>query len=183
MPARGEAALQARWDYGWIPWMADNAQTGSDGRRAFAPEDQGDESVTEDMVIPQHGPVPAQDPAEDSVAEHEFYELRAGGTLVAIEASRGMRPIILYAGPDLPEVAAQDLALLATRQHAPGSASVPLRGSIINEIGTGISGPSGLIAHRVGAALQLLLQRAHFPPFRGQSVLRGLKLFLQFLGS
>ncbi len=106
--------------------------------------------MTEDMAIPQHGPIPVNDPAEDAVTEHEFYELRAGGTLLAIEASRGMRPIVLYAGPDLQGVRAQDLALLATRQHAPGSASVPLRGSIINEIGTGISGPSGLIAHRAG---------------------------------
>ncbi|MDJ0643929.1 MAG: alpha-galactosidase [Erythrobacter sp.] len=55
-----------------------------------------------------------------------------------------------FAGPDLPGVPAKDLAILATRQHAPGSASVPLRGSIINEIGTGISGPSGLVAHRAG---------------------------------
>ncbi|MEL7446980.1 MAG: alpha-galactosidase, partial [Pseudomonadota bacterium] len=79
-----------------------------------------------------------------------FYSLRAGGTLVAIEASNGSRPVILHAGPDLPGVSPEELAVLATRQHAPGTSSVPLRGSMINEIGTGISGPPGLIAHRDG---------------------------------
>ncbi|MEL7219322.1 MAG: glycoside hydrolase family 36 N-terminal domain-containing protein, partial [Pseudomonadota bacterium] len=130
--------------------MADNAQTEAGDRHGFSTENQGDVTTSEDLAIPQHGPVPAHDPAEDAVSEHEFFELRAGGTLVAIEASHGMRPIILYAGPDLPGVEARCLELLATRQHAPGSASVPLRGSIINEIGTGISGPSGLVAHRAG---------------------------------
>jgi len=130
--------------------MADNARTGADSRTAFASENQSGGVANDELAIPQHGPVPVHDPAEDAVSEHEFFELRAGGTLVAIEATHAMRPIILYAGPDLPGVEARDLALLATRQHTPGSASVPLRGSIINEIGTGISGPSGLVAHRAG---------------------------------
>ncbi len=80
----------------------------------------------------------------------QYYELRGGGSYLAIEATPGMRPIILYAGPDLPGASAAELALLATRQHAPGSAAVPLRGSLLNEIGTGISGPSGLAGHRGG---------------------------------
>ncbi|MBV7266486.1 alpha-galactosidase [Erythrobacter ani] len=77
-------------------------------------------------------------------------ELRAGGTLVAIEAEAGERPVMLYAGPDIPETGAAELALLTTRQHAPGSASIPLRGSLLNEIGTGVSGAPGLLAHRAG---------------------------------
>jgi len=70
--------------------------------------------------------------------------------LVALEASQGARPICLYAGVDLPGASAREIALLSTRQHAPGGPAAPLRGSLMNEVGTGISGPSGLIAHRDG---------------------------------
>ncbi len=76
--------------------------------------------------------------------------VRAGGTLLAVDAGIGQRAHILYAGPDLPGASASELALLATRQHAPGSAAVPLDGSLLHEIGTGIPGPSGLIGHRDG---------------------------------
>ncbi|TRD12068.1 alpha-galactosidase [Erythrobacter insulae] len=85
-----------------------------------------------------------------TTASPRYYELRAGGALIALEASHGDRPIVLYAGRDLPNVSSQELALLSTQQHAPGSAAVPLRGSFLNEVGTGISGPSGLTAHRSG---------------------------------
>ena len=108
-----------------------------------------DNSAASETAIHEHRPVPVSDPVEQGTGKLEFCELRAGGTYLAIETSIGMRPIILYAGPDLPGAAASELALLATRQHAPGSASVPLRGSLLNEIGTGISGPSrGLKQHR-----------------------------------
>ncbi|WP_299193723.1 alpha-galactosidase [uncultured Erythrobacter sp.] len=81
---------------------------------------------------------------------HELFELRAGGTLLALEARKGERAHILYAGPDLPGANAEELALLATRQHAPGTPAVHQRGSLLNEVGTGISGPSSLIGHRGG---------------------------------
>ncbi|MEM7664909.1 MAG: alpha-galactosidase [Pseudomonadota bacterium] len=141
--------------------MADDTQSAADAKEAFAPDGADDRSANDEMAVPQHGPVPADDPADPVGGDHKFFELRAAGTLVAIEATKGMRPIILYAGPDLDRVEAQDLALLATRQHAPGSASVPLRGSMINEIGTGISGPSGLVAHRAGQdwAIDLRIDR------------------------
>ncbi|MEM9500997.1 MAG: alpha-galactosidase [Pseudomonadota bacterium] len=141
--------------------MADKAQTGESARETLAAERQYDRTDNEEMTVAQHGPGPADDPANPIGGEHSFFELRAGGTLIAVEATKGMRPIVLYAGPDLPGAEARDLALLATRQHAPGSASVPLRGSILNEIGTGISGPSGLIAHRAGQdwAIDLRIER------------------------
>ncbi len=77
--------------------------------------------------------------------------VRAGGTLLAVEAGIGERAKVLYAGDDLPGANAGELALLATRQHAPGGAAVPLDGSLLHETGTGIPGPSGLIGHRDGA--------------------------------
>jgi len=135
---------------GWIPWMADNPQSSTNSDDILRTQSQHGAGETDELAIHHHGPVPATDPADATGEEHQFYELRAGGTLVAIEATKGARPIILYAGPNLPEAKAKDLSVLATRQHAPGSASVPLRGSVLNEIGTGISGPSGLVAHRAG---------------------------------
>ena len=121
---------------------SDNAFDGGQGSQ--------DDGAREEVAILHHGPAPATDPADKPSQNHDFTALRAGGTFVAIEATRGARPIILYAGPVMPGVDPEELATLATRQHAPGTASVPLRGSMINEIGTGISGPSGLIAHRGG---------------------------------
>ncbi len=108
------------------------------------------DAMSDGIEIQQHGPVPASDPVEKGGEHHDFIALRAGGAFVALDVSKGMRPIILYAGIDMPGVSPHELAVLATRQHAPGSASVPLRGSLLNEIGTGISGASGLIAHRSG---------------------------------
>lgn len=80
----------------------------------------------------------------------KHFMLRGGGTLIALEAKRGERSVILYAGPDLPGVSGEELALLQTRQHAWGGSEEHLRGSLMNEAGTGISGPNGLIAHRLG---------------------------------
>lgn len=106
--------------------------------------------MSKDSSVQRHDPALADGIGKSTSSEHAFFELRAGGTLIALEARPGMRPIVLYAGRDLPGADCDELVLLATKQHAPGSASVPLRGSILNEIGTGISGPSGLIAQRSG---------------------------------
>ncbi len=145
--------------------MADDAEidtgfTGRNGNGGGAPNGQAGD-VSEDLAIHHHGPAPAKDPADNPAGDHQFVALRGGGTFVAIEATVGARPIILYAGPDMPGVEPAELATLATRQHAPGTAAVPLRGSMINEIGTGISGPSGLVAHRGGQdwAIDLRLEQ------------------------
>ncbi|MEL7198368.1 MAG: alpha-galactosidase [Pseudomonadota bacterium] len=121
-------------------------------------------TTSDEPVIHEHRPVPVSDPAENVASAPQFFELRAKGTLLAIEATTGSRPSLIYAGPDMPGAMGQQLSLLATRQHAPGSASVPLRGSLLNEIGTGISGPSGLIGHRDGHdwALDLRVAETQF---------------------
>lgn len=79
-----------------------------------------------------------------------LFEMRAGGTLLAFDARIGERANILYAGPDLPGASGQELRILATRQHAPGGPASALQGSLLNELGTGVSGPAGLIGHRAG---------------------------------
>ncbi len=100
-------------------------------------------------------------PAAPLSTSPNYCALRGGGTFVAIEATQGERPIILYAGPDMPGASPAELATLATQQHAPGTAAVPLRGSMLNEMGTGIPGPNGLLAHRNGCdwAIDLRLVR------------------------
>ncbi|MEL7189425.1 MAG: alpha-galactosidase [Pseudomonadota bacterium] len=80
----------------------------------------------------------------------EFTRLSAGGTLLLLDAAKGSRPRIVYAGIDIPGVTGEELVMLATRQHAPGGTTVPIEASLLNELGTGISGPSGLIGHRGG---------------------------------
>ncbi|XUU60763.1 alpha-galactosidase [Erythrobacter sp. HA6-11] len=76
--------------------------------------------------------------------------LRAGGVTVALKATTGEQPEFLYCGPDIEGTTAEELALLQTRQHVPGGPTSPVKGSLLNEIGTGVSGPSGLLAHREG---------------------------------
>lgn len=98
------------------------------------------------------------------IEKDAFVALLGGGSFVALEAITGARPICLYAGVDLPGASAEEIALLSTRQHAPGGPAAPLHGSLMNEIGTGISGPSGLIAHGNGRrwAIDLRLVRVEF---------------------
>ncbi|KWV92382.1 alpha-galactosidase [Erythrobacter sp. YT30] len=109
-------------------------------------------------------------PFEDSESKPHHLELRAGGALLAIEASAGMRPVLIYAGPDISGITGEELALLATRQHAPGTPSIPLRGSLLNEIGTGISGPSGITGHREGQDWALDLRVVSTKMVNGKSI-------------
>ena len=94
-----------------------------------------------------------------------FLSLRGGGSFVALDVSEGARPLCLYAGVELDGVEPDELALLSTVQHAPGGPDVPLLGSLLNELGTGIAGPSGLLAHRAGKdwAIDLRLSSVEQP--------------------
>ena len=75
-------------------------------------------------------------PMVEAVDENSgWIELRAGGTLLALEAAPGERPHIIYAGPDIEGARAQDLARRATKQHAPGTPMQHQRGSLANEVG------------------------------------------------
>ncbi len=83
------------------------------------------------------------------VAAGDFVIIRGGGIMLVCEAAIGQRPVILFCGPDM-AVSGEELALLTTGQHAQGGPAKPLRASLLSEWGTGISGPSGLIAHHSG---------------------------------
>ena len=85
-----------------------------------------------------------------TVPSPTYLSLRGGGTFVALTVSEGARPTCLYAGVDLPGAKPSELALLGTRQHAPGGPDAPISASLLNELGAGISGPSGALVHRSG---------------------------------
>lgn len=72
-------------------------------------------------------------------------------TLV-IDCSVGAKPSILYWGARLSDANPGLLKLMATRQHAPGSATVEIESSLLNELGAGLAGLSGFLAHRNGTA-------------------------------
>ena len=48
-------------------------------------------------------------------------------------------------------VAAAAVSRKSRRQHAPGSADAEVQATLLNELGAGVNGPSGFLAHRNGA--------------------------------
>ena len=104
---------------------AHNAQfAGSDDTRA-------DTGAGDTPAIHEHRPVPIKDPVENGSRATQYCELRAGGTFIALEATKGMRPILLYAGPNLPGVEANELAMVfqMVDTFSPDSPSVEMERS------------------------------------------------------
>lgn len=81
-----------------------------------------------------------------------YATLNAGDMTLVLSCAVGTRPSILYWGAPLSSVDSEQLNLMHTRQHAPGSADVEIASSILNELGGGLSGLSGFLAHRNGTA-------------------------------
>ena len=84
--------------------------------------------------------------------QNGYVSVTADGMTLVIDCSIGRRPSLLYWGAELSDVDPAILKLMATRQHAPGSASVEIESSLSNELGAGLSGLSGFLAHRNGTA-------------------------------
>ena len=80
----------------------------------------------------------------------DFVTLSAGDTSLVLNCAVGARPGLLYWGPKLDKSDPELLQRMTTRQHAPGSADVEVEPSLLNETGSGMSGPSGFSAHRNG---------------------------------
>ncbi len=78
--------------------------------------------------------------------------LSAGDMTLVVSCELGARPSILYWGARLSNMDPEQLTLMHTRQHAPGSADIEIASSILNELGGGLSGLSGFLAHRDGTA-------------------------------
>lgn len=79
-----------------------------------------------------------------------FVTLRTARVQLTLVAALGARPSILHWGQVLESATPQELTLLSTRQWAFGGPSVDLSPSLSNELGAGLGGPSGFLAHRDG---------------------------------
>lgn len=87
----------------------------------------------------------------DKVAPDAAYiTLGTGETSLVISGAQGTRPYVLYWGKTLATTTPEQLAIMATRQHAPGSPDIEIATSILNETGSGMPGQSGFVAHRAG---------------------------------
>lgn len=78
----------------------------------------------------------------------QFIALKTDETEFIVEAAPGTRPHILYWGPALAHSSPEEIALLSVRQWAHGGAAVDVASSLSNELGAGVPGPPGFIAHR-----------------------------------
>lgn len=80
--------------------------------------------------------------------DDQFIVLKTDETEFIVEAAPGVRPHILYWGPALAHSSPEEIALLSVRQWAHGGAAVDVASSLSNELGAGVPGPPGFIAHR-----------------------------------
>lgn len=85
---------------------------------------------------------------ETHAPQSEFVVLKTELTELVLKTGSGSRPHILYWGPALKNTTAEELALLSVRQWARGGAAVDVASSLSNELGAGVQGPPGFIAHR-----------------------------------
>ncbi|MEO1658412.1 MAG: alpha-galactosidase [Pseudomonadota bacterium] len=83
-------------------------------------------------------------------ASSAFVTLRTDRVQLTLAAALGSRASILYWGKSLRSAGPQELALLATRQWAFGGPTAEVSPSLSNELGAGLGGPSGFLAHRDG---------------------------------
>lgn len=85
------------------------------------------------------------------VSENEVITLTAGEMTLVLGCAVGARPSILYWGARLTATDSEVIAPMITRQHAPGSADREIGSSILNELGSGVTGSPGFLAHRGGS--------------------------------
>ncbi len=96
---------------------------------------------------------PSKMTRENTMSDVNAYvTLSAGETSLILDCRHGVRPSVLYWGARLMAPDPEHVALMTTRQHAPGSASVEVAPSLLNAPGSGFGGPSGFAAHRSGQA-------------------------------
>ncbi len=76
--------------------------------------------------------------------------LRMDNVQLVIAVKRGQRPSIVHWGRALAHSAPEEFEVLSTRQWAFGGPTEDVAPSLSNELGAGLGGPSGLLAHRDG---------------------------------
>ncbi|MEL7488698.1 MAG: glycoside hydrolase family 36 N-terminal domain-containing protein, partial [Pseudomonadota bacterium] len=74
--------------------------------------------------------------------------LKTDETQLVLKVECGFRPQIVYWGCALAYAAPEELELLSVRQWAHGGAAIDVPPSFSNELGAGVPGPPGFVAHR-----------------------------------
>ncbi|MEO0975272.1 MAG: alpha-galactosidase, partial [Pseudomonadota bacterium] len=95
------------------------------------------------MTLHRAAPAPLED-----AAGQRFTRLRGDRVELILDTSPGGRPCILYWGTRLEHTLPEELALLSVRQWTIGGPAVDVQSSLSNELGAGLSGPAGFVAHR-----------------------------------
>ncbi|MCG8442628.1 MAG: alpha-galactosidase [Caulobacterales bacterium] len=93
------------------------------------------------------GPRP---PTAEARAPRVFTSLRTDEAQLIVATDPGARPQIVYWGQALAHASPEELALLSARQRTHGAAAFDVPSSLSNELGAGVPGPPGFIAHRRG---------------------------------
>lgn len=88
------------------------------------------------------------DQARQDLAQERYFILKTSETEIILDAAAGARPAIIYWGPALARTNPEELALLSVRQWAHGGTAIDVPASFSNELGSGVSGPPGFMAHR-----------------------------------
>ncbi len=80
-----------------------------------------------------------------------FTTLKTDQIEFILETVVGARPHILYWGKALSNTTPEEIATLSVRQWSVGGPNVDVSSSLSNELGAGVPGPPGFIAHRQSA--------------------------------
>ena len=80
--------------------------------------------------------------------QSRYVVLKTTETEFIVDAKTGARPKVLYWGPALENTEPEELDLLSVRQWAHGGAAIDVPPSLSNELGAGVPGPPGFVAHR-----------------------------------
>ena len=85
------------------------------------------------------------------MASNRFTVIKTEHCEFILETTPGMRPTIIYWGAALKNTTPEEIALLSVRQWSHGGPAVDVASSLSNELGAGVPGPPGFIAHRQSA--------------------------------
>lgn len=96
--------------------------------------------------------------------------LRAKDTCLILSCAAGTPPALLYWGQVLDDTPANMLEIMATRQHAHGSADDDIPATLLNELGGGVSSAIGFSAHRGGQDWASVFSVEHITQPDAQSV-------------
>ena len=93
---------------------------------------------------------PGNERHTQTIPPPQFISLQTTNAQIILTVTRGAQPGVLYWGQPLSNTEPEEIAILSTRQAVHGGPMTDLPASFSNELGAGLSGPPGFIAHRNG---------------------------------